>query len=330
MKIGILTYHRTLNYGACLQAVATRIAMENKGHKAYYVDYWPLYHASGYKIFSWFRFKRLNPRKKIYYVIDTLKYWRFRRMRIKNFSTFHDKLIIPYCRPLTEEYDVILYGSDQIWRKQPYLGDYNPIYFGENQIKAKRHIAFAASMGILPKTEKDKKKISSWIKNFDELGVRELDLKCLLEEMGFSHVHLDPDPTLLLSAEEWNQVIPTKPYNGRKYALMYNVVEKKAFDKAKVEEWCAMKNLELKILSGTATKADTEKEITTADPVEFLRLVKNAEMVFTSSFHGLAFSIIYNRPFYCCFPSNSNRAITLLKDKGLMDRFLEPGADIPK
>ena len=56
MKIGILTYHRTLNYGACLQSIATRVLLERMGHDAYYVDYWPEYHKRMYNVVNWYNF----------------------------------------------------------------------------------------------------------------------------------------------------------------------------------------------------------------------------------------------------------------------------------
>ena len=52
MKIGILTYHRSHNYGALLQAIATRIVLKKMGHDAYYIDYWPDYHRRMYAMFN--------------------------------------------------------------------------------------------------------------------------------------------------------------------------------------------------------------------------------------------------------------------------------------
>ena len=51
MKIGIVTYHRSLNYGAVMQSLATRFALEEMGHEVYYVDYWPDYHRKIYECF---------------------------------------------------------------------------------------------------------------------------------------------------------------------------------------------------------------------------------------------------------------------------------------
>ena len=60
MKIGIVTYHRTLNYGAVMQALATRFVLENMDHEAYYVDYWPDYHREMYAIFPMNKFRKFD------------------------------------------------------------------------------------------------------------------------------------------------------------------------------------------------------------------------------------------------------------------------------
>ena len=52
MKIGILTYHRAINYGAILQSYALQAFLEQHGFDASFVDYWPDYHKAFYKIFN--------------------------------------------------------------------------------------------------------------------------------------------------------------------------------------------------------------------------------------------------------------------------------------
>ena len=70
MKIGILTYHRANNYGACLQAIATRLVLEGMGHEVYYVDYWPDYHANTYKVFSFANLKSMNLKIERFFASD--------------------------------------------------------------------------------------------------------------------------------------------------------------------------------------------------------------------------------------------------------------------
>ena len=181
MKIGILTYHRTHNYGGCLQALAMRLFLEGQGHEVYYVDYWPDYHKRAYDIFNKDVFKHSNIKGKIRYIFSVISTYSFARKRQEIFESYLEKYVYPYCKPLAEQYDVIIYGSDQIWRKQYALNDYNPVYFGENNFRAKKHVSYAASMGILPNNEADDKRIASMLKNLDVISVRENTLKGYIE-----------------------------------------------------------------------------------------------------------------------------------------------------
>lgn len=76
-------------------------------------------------------------------------------------------------------------------------------------------------------------------------------------------------------------------------------------------------------------KKDTEAEISLANPIEFLSLVKNAEYVFSSSFHGLVFSIIYHRQVFASFKTNAGRAKSLLNVLGMSDCYLENNQELP-
>lgn len=326
MKIGILTYHRTLNYGACLQAVATRVVLEKQGHEVFYVDYWPEYHSRGYKAFSLNKFLKLPSLGwKLRYIHSIAQ----RKQRNKSFESFQKKYILPYCKPVTEEYDVILYGSDQIWRKQKSMRGYDPVYFAKNHLKAKKHVAFSASMGVLPDNDVDKNEIKSLLANFDKISVREKDLMDLAKSLGYSSVQLTLDPTLLLDSTEWDKTIPTSTYTGHPYLLVYSIGNTDAFNMDSINDFALKHNLSVKILSGTPGNSSSKDYVTTAGPYEFLKLVKNAECVFTSSFHGLVFSLLYHKEVYASFTHNSNRAKTLLDTLGLSDRLIQPGIIIP-
>lgn len=328
MKIGILTYHRTLNYGACLQAVATRLVLEQLGHEAYYVDYWPKYHQKQYGVFSWDKFWQGNYRFKLRYLINTAQTFPFVRKRQRKFKEFQNKYIIPYCRSINEQYDIVLYGSDQIWRKQPPKKKYNPIYFGDNTIHAMKHVAFSASMGILPESFEDKAIIKQLVAHLDKVAVRENDLRELLMELGVEDVTQTIDPTLLLEASVWDASIPQPPYHGKGYLLVY-ALHPEVFDMNKVRSFAANKGIGIKILLGKATCKDTDSVYSSSDPSEFLGLIKNAKYVLSSSFHGLAFSIIYHKEFFVSFANNSNRALTLLQALGVPERMIPACSDIP-
>lgn len=327
MKIGILTYHRTLNCGACLQAVATRVTLEKLGHEVYYVDYWPRYHSQVYKTFSLTRFWNLPSLGwKFRYVQSMLK----RKKRNENFDSFFNKYIIPYCQPVSAEFDIIVYGSDQIWRKQKSLYDYNYVYFAKNNFKTKKHIAFSASMGLLPNNDEDNNKVKSLLSNFDKISVREEDLYYLVKSLGYEDVQLTLDPTLLLTAQDWDKIIEAEPYTGNSYILIYSIGRPcSSFNLESIRKYASMRNLEVKILCGTPETSKSKDEITTANPYEFLNLIKYADCVFTSSFHGLSLSIVYHKDVYASFSHNSYRAKTLLDSLGLSERLITPQIEVP-
>ena len=329
MKIGIVTYHRTLNYGAVMQSLATRFILQEMGHEVYYVDYWPDYHRESYALFPMKKFMKYDILQKGKYLLMFVKLFKSKKRRIFNFEKFFQSQIYPYCRPVDSSFDIVVYGSDQIWRKQKSLGTYNPFYFGDNLIKTNHHISYAASMGILPDNEADKVKLKKLVSHIEKISVREEELQLLLLSLGFEDVSLSLDPTLLLSSKEWDKYLPTEKYIGEKYALMY-ILSSDAFDIKEVKKFTDSKGLKLIILRGNATTKETSTNITSAGPYEFIRLMKNAEYVFCVSFHGLAFSIIYEKQFYTSFTSNAGRAVSLLKQLGIERRMLAPKSPIPQ
>ena len=328
MKIGILTYHRTLNYGACLQAMATRIIIENLGYEAYYVDYWPEYHSQFYSAFSLEKLiKTRGIKSKMRLLYEALLYGRYQDKRRENFNKFIAVEIAPFCRPLSEKYEVVIYGSDQIWRKQPLLNKYNPIYFADGSIVAKKHIAFSASMGVMPTTLQDKELLSTLLNNFDAISVRENELKIYCQQITKKQVHLTLDPTLLLPANVWQDLLPIAGYNGPKYVLVYALHN--TFSIKEVNDFANKHGLSVKVIYGTTNKRESDAVITTAGPIEFLRLINNADVVFSASFHGLAFSLLFKKEFFVSFDNNAGRVKSLLAEVGLSERFIAPMSQIP-
>lgn len=328
MKIGILTYHRTYNYGGCLQALATRTILERMGHEVYYIDYWPQYHAEEYKLFNRQKYRNLSLKGKLRYIANYLMTYNSRKKRCINFEEYHKLFTYPFCKPTTETYDAIVYGSDQIWRKQQATKTYNPVYFGVNDIKSRKHISFSASMGILPTSEEDKVIVKSYLSHLDSISVRESNLKRFIENLGFSGVFNSIDPTLMLTAEDWEAILPSKRLIPDKYILVY-ALWGGIFNIKDIRHYANTHDMKIVFLRGEANKRETEYELTTANPQTFLSLIKNAELVLSSSFHGLAFSILFHKEFLVSFNSNSERAKSLLAQVGLSERFILPHEKLP-
>lgn len=327
MKIGILTYHRSNNYGALLQGIALREVLARAGHDVTFIDYWPAYHRHMYALFSipWMMSRKGFGGKKSY-LKNCIQNYKYRKIRKTNFDVFIKKNIEPYISSINDNYDVIVHGSDQIWRKQPEIYSYNPVYFGKHQIKSKKKISYAASMGVLPNKKADREVVKNYLSNLDCISVRENDLREMVVDLGYPNVSLNLDPTLLLSQEYWVYNFELIK-NSQQYAIYYKIQD--SFDEAELRQYAKAKGFQLKVIHNQARCAESVEHITTASPLQFLQLIYGASMVFTSSFHGLAFSLIFHKPFYASFTKNEGRAKSLLHQCKLDDHLLVPKSAIP-
>lgn len=325
MKIGILTYHRAHNYGAVLQAVASRYFLKKMNHEVFYIDYFPDYHKKWYTLprKSWF-WKVRHPIlwKNLKKLLPTMQ------KRMDAFGAFQEKYILPYSKSLSESYDAILYGSDQIWRKQPGLGNYNPVYFGKNDFPAKKHFAYAASMKGIPDNDTDKNYLKELLSNLDYIAVREKPLKALVDELGFN-ANLVLDPTLLLTADDWNSALSIKTFENRAPYLLYYSVRPNAFDFNVVKDFAKRKGLDVFSLHGNVLDLDSEESSSTKDPAQMVELIRNASFVITSSFHGMVFAINYHKPFYAYSDYAVERLSSILEKLDLQDRYIDGKKRIP-
>lgn len=317
MKIGILTYHRAHNYGALLQAIATRTILKRMGHDVSYIDYWPEYHKKKYDIFS-MRKLRVG---KLKYIKNILLNYHVLKKRIKTFNADIEKYIQPYCTD-DMQFDAIIYGSDQIWRKQNELKDFNFVYFAAGPYKASLHIAYAASMGNVNLSQCTR--LRDYWKKFSSIGVREEDLMDCVRNNGFQ-CELNCDPTMLLSSTDWDEILNTQRLVQEEYVLYYSL-NKKAFNRKAIERYADERGLRLIEICGGA---ETERSgvYPCADIKQFVSLIKYADTVFASSFHGLVFSLLYHRKVFVSNQTNTMRLKLLLARLGLDYLFVPPSCE---
>ncbi len=329
MKIGILTYQRAENYGALLQAYALKTYLQCKGHEISFVDYWPKYHVEHYRLFSIHRFKKMTISIKVKYLISLLL-WGFpsflRKYRLTRFM--HHELCLDKTikyqndNDSTEKYDVVIYGSDQIWRRQDiHNNEYNPWYFGSANIVAAKKITYAASMGIINPDEKEIGLMTKWLKAFNYLSVREKDLQLFLHQIGFES-YLVIDPTFLLPKQEWKKLFKSR--KEERYILFYNLLGTE--DSIRFANGLShatglpIKEINMRYqLSHVFSK----RYISCASIDRFLQLMEGAEYVVSNSFHGVAFSIIFEKQFWALgIGKKADRVLTLLDALGIKERYL--------
>jgi hypothetical protein len=223
-----------------------------------------------------------------------------------------------------ESFDVVVYGSDQIWRKfrRTTFKGYDPVYFGQDYVGANRRITYAASMGpVAFDTESDRMFFKTNMQNFDAISVRESGLQTMLAEEFDVTATKVCDPTLLLSTDDWSDLIDNRYIPAYPYILYYRLNLNSTADRF-VERLSAAKGMKVIEFRGKIPMMHYDSRYhLSAGPQEFLSVLGGAQYVVSTSFHGVALSIRLQKQFYfVSAEKNANRAMSLLTDLGLQHR----------
>lgn len=340
MKIGILTFHRAINYGAIFQAYGLNNYVQSLGHDVEFIDYWPKSHSDEYELFNRRHFNNCSLLGKCRYIFEfLLKYKNSKRRQhsciefIKaNFNLKNEASILTG-NQIVGSYDVVFYGSDQIWRRSDKISDnrgFDKIYYGEYPKNKCIKVSYAASMGVVNLNPNDKDVLKKLLSNFNHIAVREKNLLNVVKELGYSAT-LTVDPVFLLNKKQWISLIPdTYKKITHKYIFFYHhTFSEEAVQLVKL----LSKQLNCKIIEVNAEAlpyAIAKKYKNDSSPSEFLGLIHNAEFVVTTSFHGTVFSVIMEKQFFALgMRNNSERSKTLLAELGIPDRYLDDINKLP-
>ena len=331
MKIGILTFHRAHNFGAFLQAFALKTFLEEKGHEVELVDYWPKEHAALYRFF----YKEEVKSFKGFLRECVVAYYRknkakaFINAQKKNWG-LGEKPRYENAQQLSRvSYDLLIYGSDQIWWKSRLKGmpGFDIAYWGEYVPKTITRVSYAASMGAVDLNSEDKQTIQQLLKNFNHISVRENQLKDSIQPLTNKAIEVNIDPTLLLEKECWEDLCTYTP--ERRYILYYRVMIDEESDRVAQQLSCQTGLPIIRIDAAIGSYRNLSKYTKRASPFDFISLIRNAEYVVSTSFHGVAFSVIFEKQFYAIGMGNrSNRVQSLLSALGIGQRLINKKEDI--
>lgn len=316
MKVGIITIHSDLHYGAALQAFALNKVLSMK-YDSEIIDY---------------RKKPTNlpkfsfPKMMVYHFVNMKKAHRFRKflkqdISAKSYATV-DELMIGF----NEQYDVIITGSDQVWN--PAVGGMdtlNPIFFGAFASKEKyKKISYASSVGNHLYNDEEKKLVKKWLSEYTHIATREVFGQRQLEEILQRNVDLVIDPTLLMTKEDWLKVAHPVSIQ-EKYVLVYNVGNHIDVDSEYARKIADENGWKVIFMSVRLTKdRNIDINVPHCGPAEFIWLFNNAEYIVTSSFHGVAFSINFGKNFINVYnPRSPQRIDMLLSSVGLENRTVK-------
>ena len=318
-KIGVITFHRANNLGAVLQAYALFEYLNENICQTEVIDYYP---NNSIPAKNTFLRKALRVGKK---TICGKK----QKNRYRRFGKFKEFINLLHVSPQAyygdeaieaapPQYDLLISGSDQILNTT-LTGNSKAYYldFAQNTPK----ISYASSFGRMEISDCEREYIHSYLKDFRSLSAREESGKEIMEQELGQKVELVVDPVFLLSKEEWENL--TTPMHEEKYIFVY-AMESTSWLVEAIEQVRNDYNLPIKIVLGGNFQLPVEGTVDSCcGPQEFLSYIKNAECVVTNSFHGTAFSIIFEKKFVCVAHSCKNtRLENLCKMAGSLDQMV--------
>ena len=326
MNTGLITFHFVNNFGGALQCYALQRTLKDKcGTEVTVIDYR-----------NWFI--RLTDFIRMFPVSDNreeissgLRTFKARIGRRRKFAAFNRKNMT-----LSRAYyssaaisaselgcDRYICGSDQIWN--PILtGGFVPAYFlsfvKDPAIKASYAPSFGTSRWkafmFLP--------VKRWIASLRCLSVREAEGKNMLKRLTGRNSEQLIDPTFLLTKEEWAEVAEDPGIKGR-YILLY-IMQRDETVYSYVRKIKKKLGIPVVEISRYGYKPEfVDRTLIDVGPGEFLGLFMNAEFICTNSYHGLVFSLVFEKEF-CLVPSKKfrGRIYNLLK---LLDIYIQPNLD---
>jgi len=301
LKTATITYHKVYNYGALLQAYALQQAQLKLSIDNVIIDY----SSEKNKVYKKIKGKSL----KILLVntlrlLETLANLPAIRRRCQKFQNFSNQNLFLTPRYYTfkelqknpPNADWYIAGSNQLWNVSTLLRKEFFLDFGGDEVK---RASYAVSMGSYEVSNNYQEQFRELVNRFDAISVREIEAKEYIEKLIDKEVDvkLNFDPVFLLSKEEWSKFAIGKRIRN-KYILCYPLSGHPLIQSA-INRLKQLTGYPIVIISTelfTHIKGDVT--IRDATPQEFVALVKNAEYVLTSSFHGTVFACIFNTKFY--------------------------------
>ncbi|MFV8814280.1 polysaccharide pyruvyl transferase family protein [Aerococcus urinaeequi] len=338
-KAIILSFQFADNYGAVLQIYALSKVLEDNGIEVEVVDYNPPYLLKPYSIGLDLR-TNINERgylRTIKDLFSKLKEFPVNNNRHKSFEEFRkDYLHLTRKSYKTSEdlerdeslkhYDYYFVGSDQVWNPKFFQHAGNA-YFLSFASSKKVIASYAASIAekIEPKYEKN---FQEGLKKFDFISVREQSAQKELEAIIDQPIEVTLDPTLLLNKSKWEIIADKNETDAEKFILVYDLVKDSRIISV-VNEMVNQTGYKVISFSNQSDYLNWNGSFMGKNPTKLLKLFMDAEYVVTSSFHGTAFSLIFEKEFYTVpHPTRGSRMIDLLESLELGEKLVTEASEI--
>lgn len=332
-RIGMVTLYSN-NFGSCLQAYALYGCIKNFGchptlikyqrmtmhesllHKFFHMSIKTIWHALTHR-------KSINVRKSCFNVFRSSMF----TFTCKEYLNNDER------KELNSQFDAFVCGSDMMWC-EAFEKDWSQ-FFLQFADKEKR-IAYAPSFGINQISEENHQRCLTLLSGFpaSRLSCRDVAGVRMLEEKFGLYAYHTLDPTMLLDKHQWNSIVKNDlRWIKKSYTLTYlfggtSGGRKNVFKQVKKWELGDFRSID-------GDRSDTIKG--QLGPLEFVRLFRDTAFVITDTFHGLIFSLIFEKPFVVLtredgvhWTKYSDRIVSTLEMLNISERYLDMNLDIPE
>ena len=333
MTVKVITRHAPSNYGSLLQSIATQTVLEHLGYECKMIDYqrkdergirMVLNQVSRKKDFS-------SPLKKLFYIIIRYPVEKYAQCRFYRMRNRYLKMTKRCTTPedLSQlKADAFITGSDQVWG--PVItGMYDAAYLLQFATGGAKRLSYAASFGKTNFDAATTRVYQQMLASYDKITVREDSAVQMLESWGAKNCYGQVlDPTLLLSADEWIDLLVYEEmqikYASHKYILVYQIHNDRQLSSyaLRLAAHTGLKLLRVNPFMHQVHRGG--KFVLCPDVTEFLSLIKNATYIVTDSFHGTCFSLTFEKQFIEVLPNNTTgtRNQSILALTGLSNRIV--------
>lgn len=285
MKVGIITFHRAVNYGAVFQAYALCRYINDLGIECKIIDYRCTEIEDIYK-------PKISYNNIKEFLLDILQY-RKRKIKQIAFEKFINKNIPLIDFDNSNLLDILITGSDQVWNYK--ITNFDKNYFLYFSKSNQKKISYAACIGITEISSEIKEEYEKLLSSFDEISVRDNFSYDLTKTLYNKKIEKVLDPTFLLKIDEWKDICEQSKYDN--YIVVFSVGYSEILSNFAIDLG-KQKNLKVIFLNSGLRKIKGGIYLDTASPSEVLGLLLNASYVVTNSFHGTAMSLIFNKEFF--------------------------------
>lgn len=345
--IGILTMHAIDNFGSYLQTVALHNYLRDSGYNPTVIDYvYPnqLHLKTGK---SHLTINNIQPKMTLGLFVDKIRgrlnmlIFKTAKKRLSRFKAFYDKHITQTMRYSTPEmliestpmFDIYIAGSDQIWNPE-FVGD-DTSFLLSWVPNDKKKISYSSSFSISEIPSQYKETYKKLLQRFDRLSVREESSIC--KELLGHDVPVTLDPTFLFDKAEWSRYFTNKAIVEGDYIFCY-ILKYKFNPYPYVIDLInyIKKQTGYKVVFIDGPESLMEKDwnnIRNIGPAEFLNLIYYSKFVITTSFHGTAFSINFEKDFFSLINDQAtldNRQCSILKKLDLEECLLRNNTPLDK